>query len=100
MAREPSFPGSVPFSPVHWPLRVQELEDGLPIHVCRDVQSGDVQDGGGQVDVEDDVGDPEGQGVWKLGHLDGSLAQDRGSWRWRSVPAGLSFIHQGAELTK
>lgn len=58
-----------PSSPIHRPLRVQQLQDGLPIHVRGDVQTRDVQDGGGQVDVEDDVGIPWGGRETRLGHL-------------------------------
>lgn len=47
-------------SPIRWPLCVQKLEDGFPVHIRGDVQPSNVQDGGGQVDVEDDVGIPEG----------------------------------------
>lgn len=58
----PPAPALLPCSPIHWPFRIQQLEDGLPIHIRGDVQTGNVQDGGGQVDVEDDVGIPEGGG--------------------------------------
>ena len=47
-------------SPICRPLCVQQLEDGFPVHIRGDVQSCDVQDGGGQVNVEDNVGIPEG----------------------------------------
>jgi len=44
--------GSAHHPPVPGLLLLQELEDGLPVHVWRGVQAGDVQDGRRQVDVE------------------------------------------------
>lgn len=36
-------------------VSVQQFEDGLAIHVRRNIEPGDVQDGGGQIDVQHDV---------------------------------------------
>lgn len=38
-------------SPIDWPLCVQQLEDGFAIHLCRNIQSGHVQQSRCQVDV-------------------------------------------------
>lgn len=43
-------------SPVHHAVCVQELEDGLAVHVWGNVHPCDVQDGGRQVYVQHDVG--------------------------------------------
>lgn len=45
-------------APVTWLFRVQQFENRLAIHIGGCVESGNIQDGGGQVDVEDDVGVP------------------------------------------
>lgn len=70
-APSPQYLLSVPSSPIYWPLCVQQLEDGFPIHIRGDVETCDVQDGRGQVNVEDDVGVPGGGRGTRLGHLSG-----------------------------
>lgn len=42
--------------PVNVSVSIKQFENGLAVHVCRNVLSGDVQDGGGQVNVQHDVG--------------------------------------------
>ncbi len=58
-------------SPVHHAVCVQELEDGLAVHVWRNVHPCDVQDGGRQVYVQHDVGvameTAEGFAIWHYG---------------------------------
>src|SRR3712207_7211948 len=78
--RSTLFPYTTLFrSPIHGPLRVQQLEDGFPVHIRGDVQTCDVQDGGGQVDVEHDVGIP------------GGGRRDRKSTRLNSSHANISY---------
>lgn len=79
----PPLPAWLPSSPIHRPLCVQQLEDGLPIHVRGDVQTCDVQDGGGQVNVEDDVGVPGGGRESGLGSerwCPASFTRGSGGW--------------------
>lgn len=42
-------------SPVHWFVCVQQFEDGLAVHLCRDVHSCHVQQGGRHVDIQHNV---------------------------------------------
>ena len=49
------FPFWLHIPPVDWSLYVQQLEEGLAVHVRRDVHASDVQDGGCQVNVQHHV---------------------------------------------
>lgn len=43
-------------SPIHNTVSVQQFEDWLAVHVWWNIYPSNVQDGGGQVDVQDNVG--------------------------------------------
>lgn len=41
--------------PIYMSVSVQQFEDGLAVHVWRNIEPGDVQNSGGQVDVQHNV---------------------------------------------